>query len=739
MKGFLINIYHSFVVQLFILHFRKYQILLLFWAILIATINGNFLKSFGADSLILAPEYLGNVNIIACIITGIALGVYIMSWHVTTFILHSKRFKFLATTSNPFLKYCINNSLIPLIFLLFYSIRIYQFNDFVELMKPANIILLLLGIYLGVVVTWAISFAYFFTADKRINKNIAPLISDPLLFKKNFVTRKFWADEFGLKVKTYLSSNFRIKTPRPVSHYRQEFIDLVFKRHHLAAMISIMLAFLFLVAIGFLLDNKYFDMPAAASVLVFFAIMIALIGALTYFLRSWSLLAFVGIIIIVNFLFKQGYIDPRNKAYGLNYNKNNLRPEYNQEGLAKLCTPSKIALDKANMVNILNNWKRKQTSPKPKIVFINVSGGGLRSAAFVMNTLQQLDSISGGKLLNQTFMISGASGGMFAATYFRELWRLKNQGNNINLNSINYMDDITGDLLNPVFSSMIARDLFSPAQRFSVGDFKYVKDRGYALENKLNINTHGLLNFQIKDRTKEEYNASIPLIIYNSVVKRDGRKMVLSTQPVSFFMKPFSYSADTSFSPDAIDFGAYFHRLNPMNVRVLTALRMNATFPYVLPNVWLPTDPVIDVMDAGLRDNTGSETSLRFIQYFEDWIKANTSGVVLIQIRDKSIGTWQQPFETNSLTDMLVNPATVLQHNWYKFQDYSQSDELSYFKGNGDTTFKRIAIVYVPEKEEKMASLNFHLSKRERRDVQLSFYNSDNQKAVKELLEYLEK
>jgi hypothetical protein len=41
--------------------------------------------------------------------------------------------------------------------------------------------------------------------------------------------------------------------------------------------------------------------------------------------------------------------------------------------------------------------------------------------------------------------------------------------------------------------------------------------------------------------------------------------------------------------PDAIDFGAFFANEGPMNLRLLTALRMNATFPYVLPNVWLPT------------------------------------------------------------------------------------------------------------------------------------------------------
>ena len=62
------------------------------------------MKLFGANALFLAPEYLGNVNAGGAAITGIATGVFIMSWNITTFILHSQRFRFLATNSKPFLK-----------------------------------------------------------------------------------------------------------------------------------------------------------------------------------------------------------------------------------------------------------------------------------------------------------------------------------------------------------------------------------------------------------------------------------------------------------------------------------------------------------------------------------------------------------------------------------------------------------------------------------------------------------
>jgi hypothetical protein len=389
------------------------------------------------------------------------------------------------------------------------------------------------------------------------------------------------------------------------------------------------------------------------------------------------------------------------------------------------------------MEGIMERWKKKQTSEKPLMVFIEVSGGGLRSAAFTMNALQQLDSISKGRLMQHCFLISGASGGMLAATYYRELYRRKLTDSTINLHNKSYTDDIAGDLLNPVFSSMIARDMFAPGQKFSVGPYQYVKDRGYAFERKLVHNSHGLLNVQLKDVAYDEATVRVPLIIFNAVIKSDGRKLVVGTQPMSFMMKPWSMRNDSTSSMDAVDFAALFKQQQPMNIRMQTALRMNATFPYILPNVWLPSRPVIDVMDAGLRDNYGQETTLRFIDNFKTWIANNTGGVIILQLRDRLNDNWQQPFETNSLTDVMITPATMLQHNWYKLQDYFQNDQFSYFKEKMDSSLYKISIMYIPEKEEKGATLNFHLSAREKRDVMQSFNHPDNIEALKQISELL--
>ena len=146
------------------------------------------------------------------------------------------------------------------------------------------------------------------------------------------------------------------------------------------------------------------------------------------------------------------------------------------------------------MITKLDNWKKKQADEKPLIYLINTTGGGNRSANFTMNVLQRLDSLSGGTLMDKTFLITGASGGMLGASYYRELARRRSDG---------------------IFTSFVARDLASPAQKFKVGDYSYIKDRGYAFEQRLSYNTRGFLNRQLKDYVDDEKNARIRLIFYN--------------------------------------------------------------------------------------------------------------------------------------------------------------------------------------------------------------------------------
>lgn len=739
MKKFFHNFYYSFPIQLLLLHFRKSQVLLILWFILFLTVSGNFMQTFGANTLFLAPEYLGNVNAAGAAITGVCVGIFIMSWNITTFILHSGRFRFLATSSKPFLKYCMNNAIIPVAFLVLYFLEALYFDRVKELIPLSQFLFIVGGFLGGFFLLVLISFLYFFTADRRIIRSFQ---SNFISFDENKIPEteeeKVIVDDFGLPVKNYLSTRLKVKKVRSVKHYSQNFLDIIFKRHHFSAMITVLMAFIFMIFIAFFLDNKIFQIPAAASILLFFAIMNAVIGALSYFLKSWSLIFMIFVFIILNVLYNYDIIDPRNKAYGLDYSNKN-RPAYSLESLQSLNTPAKIDSDKSNMISILNNWKQNQHDEKPLMVLINFSGGGVRSASFAMNVLQELDSLTNGMIMKKTMLMTGASGGMLAAAYFRELSRLKDNGAIIDLHNKKYVDNISEDLLNPVFSSLIARDLISPSEKFTFGHYRYVKDRGYAFEEKLNHNTRNILDKPIGFYKDAEKNAQIPLMILNSTVTRDFKKLMVCSQPISFMMQSsFKDSTTKITGPDAIDFAALFKNQDPLNLRLLTALRMNATYPYILPNVWLPSRPVIDVMDAGLRDNIGAETSLRFLNVFKDWIHQNTRGILIIQIRSRKKGSWDGQYKTGGIADIFTKPFTMLQTNWFRLQDYFEDDEISYLQNEFGKDLHRVSLMYIPKNPEGEAPLNFHLTASEKVEVKASLKRSNNVEAILQIKNILE-
>jgi hypothetical protein len=146
----------------------------------------------------------------------------------------------------------------------------------------------------------------------------------------------------------------------------------------------------------------------------------------------------------------------------------------------------------------------------------------------------------------------------------------------------------------------------------------------------------------------------------------------------------------------------------------------------VLPNVWLPTSPIIDVMDAGFRDNFGELNAIRFLNSFREWLQENTSGVVLLQIRDRKTGGWENPYESVNVTEIITKPLLLLQDNWYKMQEYNQDDLLSLAQEGMGFPFHKLVFQYVPKSEDVGAELNFHLTAQEKQSIISSLDSRDN-------------
>ncbi|MDA3615331.1 hypothetical protein [Polluticaenibacter yanchengensis] len=716
-RTFLFGVYTSLPVQLFLLHFKKFQVLLIFWFILIATINGHFMFEYGANMLFLYPEYLGSVNWVSMAILGSAFGMFISCWNITTFILHAKRLKFLAATAQPFLKFSINNLLIPILFLVIYYIKTYSFLYHQQLLPTGQVLFLMLSSLLSCLVTLLFIYLYFFGADRTIYKTM-PINDQEILNKyKDDYAAQPYNDYTYMNVHYYLSGTLKLKVPRNVNHYSTGFLDSIFKQHHRAAILFISIIIALLIASSFFIETSLLQVPAGASITAFFALLIVIAGALSYIFGTWSLIVVFFAIFGLNSFYKFSFRPSQNKAYGLVYD-DSLRTVYSRKAINDLAADEKITADSLHFINILNNWKRRQTSDKPTITFVSVSGGGSRSALFTAEIMYALDSITNHHFYQSTIAITGASGGMLGAAWYRAL-NLKVQEKQIAQKLVGpYLELISKDLLNPIFSSMVTRDLVTPPQYFTYQDQRYTKDRGYAFEQNFDANTLGFLNHSIDYYKGMEQNAETPVMILSNVNTIDARKFNICAQPISFLMRPNTPSyIDKYNDADAIDFKAFFRNNNGGNLSMLSALRMNATFPYVLPNVHLPTSPIIDVMDAGFRDNTGLENAIRFLSFFNDWLTQNCEEILLVQIMDRPQGSWNRFVEKSpTITDPILKPATLTQKNMFHFQEYSQMLLLEEYARH-NPKFKRVLLEYIPFNKKNAASLSFHLTEKEKRDI----------------------
>jgi len=280
-------------------------------------------------------------------------------------------------------------------------------------------------------------------------------------------------------------------------------------------------------------------------------------------------------------------------------------------------------------------------------------------------------------------------------------------------------------------------DLISPFNKISLAGYSYTKDRGYAMEQELIRNTEGLLDKKIGDFQVPEANGIIPQMIINGTIINDGRRLLISSQPVGYLTQP-AYALDDTFKApvDAVDFATFFANQNPYNLRLTTALRMNATFPFILPVVKLPSVPQMNVMDAGLRDNFGTEVAVRYLDVYKDWIRQNTSNVIFLEIRDTREYEVFPFTQQRSLGDMLMHPLTVIQNKWEPFQSYTHS----YIKDMMPSMLSNINFVsmtYIPQEVNKSAALNFHITQKEKQDIYQSIYHVQNQAAIKTFLQLL--
>jgi hypothetical protein len=725
-------------VQLFLLHFRKYQVILIFWVILFAVATGNLATHFGAQSLFLSPEYLGRISPISFFLLGGSMAIFAMSWHITTFIVHSKRVPFLGAKHHAFLKYCINNSIIPLTFLITYGIATARYQMYNEGAPTWTVISSLTAFYIGYILMLLLSFFYFFRADRNILKIVLSTIANPSLIR-GFIPYDALDNEFELvRAESYLTHIFRIEKIQTPYEYNKRFLNTVLRRHHRNAVFAIFFAIIVILLLGIFMDKPILRIPAAAGFLILFSILLAAVGAFKYYLQSWEIIGWIVIFSFAGFLAGHGVFDLRSIAYGLKYEARTA-PFYDYDHLKKVFNDTVYLKDKNTETHRLELWKQKlakdsTANGQPPLVIIAVSGGGSRASYWTFRCLQYADSMTHGELFKHSVLITGASGGMIGAAYWRSIQTQHVLRKINNPYDSSYQQMVGKDLLNAVVFSLACVDIISPFNKITIAGRRYSKDRGYAFDKELASNSNGLLDYRLKDYKALEAQAISPMLLINGTIINDARRLLISPQPVGYLTRSVTSLGNPEPSIDAVDFATFFKDQDPYNLRIMSALRMSATFPVILPVVKMPSYPQMNIMDAGLRDNFGTESTMRYLCTFKDWMNLNTRKVIVIQIRDTKANEPSEPDQENSMSTMMLDPLFAIQQKWSGFQTYYQSYLNDYASAVFDKgKYERITLQYIPQNKDKSAALNFHLSSREKADLMQSVFNKDNQQAFKKL------
>ncbi|MES2799742.1 MAG: patatin-like phospholipase family protein [Bacteroidota bacterium] len=706
-----------------------------FWLFMFAVVNKSVGFSFGLPYLFYSPEYLGKINGWSFYLLGISIGGFTTAYNTYSYIKFGQRYPFLATVYRPFFMFCVNNSVIPLLFITFYLIKMSLFQAEEELASPSQLIIYNLAFLGGFTSFILFSMFYFFPTSK--NKHYTDEDKSDEFATSVFVKKEKWYRFVRYsrnKNFIYVGSKFKLYTSRSVKHIDKEVLEMIYAKNRINATIFEILTIITFIFISFYKDDPVMELPAAMCVILLLTLLHMVFSFITSWFGNWAYPFLFFMFISMNYISSHStWFHFKNYAYGLNYDQDKL-VKFSPESLIQSASGNEDESHR-NYIQILENWKKNTGEKKPKMIIVNCSGGGSRNALWTFHILRSCNLQLNGKLNKQLQMITGASGGMVGASYYRELVLRKKRGEIDNIYDYKYFDNLGKDLLNKMSFSASTNDIFSRLQTYQINNQKYSKDRGYAWEEQFHKNTENILRHNLGYYAEAEKSAETPIMIFTPTIINDGRKLLMSTQNLNF-LSNVSEDLYPKRSAQNIDFQTYFKNNDPNNICFSTVLRANATFPMVMPMMSMPTQPEMLLMDAGIRDNIGISTTLNMLDKMSDWIKKNTSGVIILEIRDTKHFQQNDQYEDIQFGDKLTRPFGNILGNLFITQDFNQEELVSFAQKSYPFKMDLVSFCLL-QRDKNEISLSWHLTKSEKKKVNNAIYFPENQKSLKRLKELL--
>jgi hypothetical protein len=682
------------------------------------------LKDIGASYLFLEPEYLGKTDWRAYLILGTCMGLFTIAYQLSAYILDGYRYFIVIWGPYPFVRFILNNSIIPLLFLLLYFIEFYNHLYVREGIAFFHFWELWFAFLSGFILVQVLVVLYFSRVHKDLFQIFGEQVIKELQNPRILLQRIRETMQMHESVSFYLDVDLRWKAVPENFYLEAKQVLRVLNQNHTNALLLEMFIFLLLIILGFFQDDPPVIIPAGASFLIFFSFLLMAVGAVSYWSRRMGLFQLLIVGMLLYYLIQSFSWDPYTPLYGLKsqpvfpYSVSELEKAYYRRYLG----------DYQVGLTYLENWKNRQEALKPKFVLVCVTGGGLRSARWVLNSLQYLDSLTEGKFSKRIGFLTGASGGMFGVFYFRHLMEETRDSlaRNWRYHQI-HRERVSADLLNATIFHWIVNVV--PFFKIQMDGEAYKKGRDWGFEQQLIANFgQWLANYRLQDEKEKVLHGELPLLVFPTTCTADGRQIYFSSLPCSYLTLLPKINSVYRNELGSVDARLFLPDSAVEQIRVTSLLRATATFPLVLPFIDLPTHPPVEIMDAGVYDNYGIHTVIRFLYTYREWLAENTSGVIVVQIRDSRQVAAITPLKTNLLNRI----GDLIQGTYLSFaesRDYINDEVIRYaqtwFKG----PFDLVELQYVPSASYRSASLGFHLTKSEKADIDHALYSEANQKA----------
>jgi hypothetical protein len=309
--------------------------------------------------------------------------------------------------------------------------------------------------------------------------------------------------------------------------------------------------------------------------------------------------------------------------------------------------------DKIDLIAPLAAWKARTGQEKPVLVLLATSGGAYRASFWTALVLDRIaaEAGPGGRfagLPGNIRLIAGASGGMVAGAYFAALSH--DRGGQppdhlafaIAQDTVEYQRGrgpngeavfrgrqrripIPRDSLSTVIQRFIRRDMlgaFKPGVR--------TVDRGAMLENQWLT-----LRRPFAEIAVGEAAGLCPSIVFSPMLIETGSVAFISNLDLTELRKLRLEPGEgmEALNDHSVELFDAFPTARE-TLTLATAVRLNATFPYISPALSLPVIPGRRVVDSGYYDNYGGDVLSAWLaaEPVREWVSENCAGVAILQV-----------------------------------------------------------------------------------------------------------